>query len=511
MLRQSLLCDRDRLRRLLEESLTPEQQDETIEHLDDCGECQHVLQQLAADGPWWAELREVPGVARAVPLAALALGGPFRPGPGASRGSWPAAPEGPYLGFLDPPDEPEGLGRLGPFSITALLGQGGMGIVLLAFDPVLDRLVAIKVLAPHFASSAAARKRFDREAKAAAAVVHPHVVPIHSVDSWKGLPYLVMSHVAGQSLQERLAARGPLPLEEVLRIGLQAAAGLAAAHAQGLVHRDVKPANMLLEEGTGRVLLTDFGLARAADDAGLTQSGIIAGTPQYMAPEQARGEPVDHRADLFGLGSTLYVMCTGQPPFGADAPLAVMRRVCDERPRPIRSLAPGVPPWLAAIIDRLHAKAPADRFQSAAEIADLLAGCLAHVRQRGAVPLPPAIRAVWPARRRRPWPIVLGLLALLGAAGVGMFPRPGDHPAEKRPQARRADASERRPVPAGRAEPLATQPLDRQIEEIHRRAGSLEAGLQSSAGPSVDPGGNELQDLRRRLDALQDELTGRKR
>ena len=166
---------------------------------------------------------------------------------------------------------------------------------------------------------------------------------------------------------------------------MQAAAGLAAAHAQGLVHRDIKPANILLENGVERVKLTDFGLARAVDDASLTQSGVIAGTPQYMAPEQARGEPVDPRADLFSLGSVLYAMCAGRPPFRADRRMAVLRRVCEDPHRPIREVNPDVPDWLEAIIDRLLAKDPADRFQTAAEVADLLERGLAHVQQPTAV------------------------------------------------------------------------------------------------------------------------------
>src|SRR5206468_237440 len=145
-----------------------------------------------------------------------------------------------------------------------------------------------------------------------------------------------------------------------------AAAGLAAAHAQGLVHRDVKPANILLENGIERVRLTDFGLARAADDASLTQSGVVAGTPEYMAPEQAAGGTVDHRADLFSLGSVLYAMCAGRPPFRAGGTLAVLKRVCEEAPRPLPEVNPEVPDWLVGIIARLQAKDPADRFQTAA-------------------------------------------------------------------------------------------------------------------------------------------------
>ena len=228
-----------------------------------------------------------------------------------------------------------------------MLGRGGFGIVLKASDPALGRAVAIKVLAPQLATSGAARSRFAREARAAAAVVHDHVVAIHSVDSWRGMPYLVMPYVAGRSLQERVDHDGPLGPKEILRIGMQTALGLAAAHAQGLVHRDVKPSNILLENGVERVKLTDFGLARAVDDGSLTQSGVVAGTPQYMSPEQAAGEAVDHRSDLFSLGSVLYFMCVGHPPFRASSTPAVLRRVCDERPTPVRELNPEIPDWLA--------------------------------------------------------------------------------------------------------------------------------------------------------------------
>src|SRR5207244_2968915 len=162
-----------------------------------------------------------------------------------------------------------------------------------------------------------------------------HVIDIHAVDETRELPYLVMEYISGISLQERLDKSGPLELKEILRIGVQTASGLAAAHAQGLVHRDVKPANILLENGVERVKLTDFGLARAVDDASLTQSGVVPGTPQYMAPEQALGEAVDARADLFSLGSVLYALCTGHPPFRAATALAVLKRICDDTPRDV--------------------------------------------------------------------------------------------------------------------------------------------------------------------------------
>ncbi len=203
-----------------------------------------------------------------------------------------------------------------------------MGVVLKGFERSLNRYVAIKVLSPAMAASGAARKRFAREAQAAAAVLHENVIAIHRVDESHNLPYLVMPYVAGMSLQKRIDDEGPLPLPCVLRIGRQIAAGLAAAHAQGLVHRDIKPANILLERGVERVTITDFGLARAVDDGSVTKTGVIAGTPQFMSPEQSRGETIDARSDLFSLGSVMYAMCVGRPPFRADG----IRRLATDRP-----------------------------------------------------------------------------------------------------------------------------------------------------------------------------------
>src|SRR5262245_11703697 len=237
-----------------------------------------------------------------------------------------------------------------------------MGVVLKAFDPALHRFVAIKVMAAAVAGSATARRRFTREAQAAAAVCHEHIVAVYGVHKAGGLPYLVMQYVPGESLQDRLDREGPLEPTEVVRIGMQAASALAAAHAQGLIHRDIKPANLLLENGLARIKITDFGLARMVDDVGLTQNGVVAGTPEYMAPEQARGEPIDASADLFSLGCVLYALCTGASPFRGPTPLAVLRRVCDQEPVPLRSLNPDVPAWLEAVIHRLLAKAPGGRF-----------------------------------------------------------------------------------------------------------------------------------------------------
>lgn len=297
-----------------------------------------------------------------------------------AAGSTPGAPVAEDLSFLEPALRPGVLGRLRHYEVQKVLGRGGFGIVLKAFDERLHRVVAIKVLSPAYAANGAARKRFTREARAAAAVKNEHVVGIHDVQADVEPPYLVMEYIDGISLEEKIEKKGPLDLKEILRIGMQMAEGLAAAHKQGLVHRDIKPANILLENGVERVKITDFGLARAVDDASVTQSGTVAGTPMYMSPEQAEGLPIDHRSDLFSLGTVLYAMCTGHPPFRASGTHAVLKRVIDAAPRPIREINDEMPEWLCAIVARLHAKKPEDRPASAREIADLLGQRLADLQ-----------------------------------------------------------------------------------------------------------------------------------
>jgi serine/threonine protein kinase len=331
------------------------------------------------------------------------------------------------LDFLGPPSQPDLLGRLGRYEIERVIGTGGMGIVLKGYDTELHRVVAIKVLLPHLANSGAARRRFAREAQAAAAVVHEHVIPIHNVEAEGDISYLVMQYVPGQSLQARVDEQGPLPVREVLRIARQAALGLAAAHDQGVVHRDVKPANMLLEEKVDRLLISDFGLARTVDDATLTRTGIVAGTPHYMSPEQADGEVVDQRSDLFSLGSVIYFMCTGRPPFRAASPMAVLHRICHEEHRPVDEVNPEVPVELAEVIERLLAKKPGDRFASATEVATRLDELLAELQRGGRLRRRSwARRAVWLWREWRK-PALLGLAAvgclLVGAAVANWWER----------------------------------------------------------------------------------------
>ena len=325
---------------------------------------------------------------------------------------------------LEPSDEPNVLGRLGGYDVLEIIGHGGMGVVLKAFDRELKRCVAIKVLAPHLAHSSLAKKAIrprgpggrGRRASARAGD-SSGAGRTGGCRSWSCRWWPASRWPSG------LRTQGTLELKEILRIGMQAAAGLAAAHEQGLVHRDVKPANILLEKGVERAVLTDFGLARAADDVSLTRWGIIAGTPQYMSPEQARGEPLDGRSDLFSLGCVLYEMATGVSPFRADSMMATMRRLVDESPQAMASLNPELPPWFIAIVDRLLEKDPSRRFGSAKEVSELLEGCLAHVQQPATVPLPAALATPIPlpqsGRQKTRFKGVIAMLAILGSCLIG--------------------------------------------------------------------------------------------
>ncbi|MFO0999187.1 MAG: protein kinase [Planctomycetaceae bacterium] len=289
------------------------------------------------------------------------------------------------LGYLSPSKKPDSLGRLGHYEVLQVLGKGAFGTVLKAFDEKLHRMVAIKVMSTELASTSPARKRFLREARSSAAIRHDNVVAIYAVEE-QPIPYLVMEYIPGKTLADALVGEGPLGLTDSLRLSQQIASGLAAAHSQGLIHRDIKPANILLEEGIQwKVKITDFGLARAADDASMTQSGTIAGTPMFMSPEQAHSSNIDQRSDLFSFGSVMYQMVSGRPPFRASSTLAVLKRVTEDTPRPIQEIIPEVPDWLVTIISKLHEKKADDRYQTAQEVADLLARCQSEMQHAGKV------------------------------------------------------------------------------------------------------------------------------
>ena len=393
MTARAIGCDPERIAGFIAGELSDFACHELESHLDDCARCRAELDSQTATPDEWNELQaslshnSTRGIAAsdADSLAASA------------RQSLQQDLEC-YRKLLGPSDDPRMLGRIGTYEIVGLLGRGGMGVVFKAFDAPLNRYVAIKLLAPLYLGSGAAKQRFVREARSAAAVIHENVVGIHSISEWQGIPYLVMTFVRGESLQKRLAQRGALSVKEVLRIGLQVTQGLAAAHAQGLIHRDIKPANILLEADVDRVKITDFGLARAIDDIRLTGSDILLGTPEYMSPEQARDESLDYRTDLFSLGSVLYEASTGRSPFRASTVYGAIRKVIDHRPTPVQELNAEIPDWLEAIIARLLAKNTRHRFGSAADVAATLQQCLAHVEQPRLVALPDSL-----SRRTAHW------------------------------------------------------------------------------------------------------------
>ena len=370
------------LRDLIGGELPEAEQQEVVEHLDGCSGCQQTLEHVATGEDSWSHV--VHHIDRAQPPSDSAFWNAQRQVENAMAETYvPLArdPRDTQLDFLQPASDPAYLGRLDHFDIARVIGRGGMGIVLEGFDTHLRRSVAIKVLDPSLLRNDQARQRFCREARTVAAISHEHVVPMYDVSrsDGEGVPYLVMQMINGETLEARLTREGALPVPDILRIGMQMSAGLAAAHAQGMIHRDVKPANVLLEAPGARVKLTDFGLARAAEDIKLTQSGFVTGTPMYMAPEQALGEEVDERSDLFSLGAVLYQMATGHPPFAASTALAVLRKITDQEPTPIRDLNPNIPEPLVKLINQLLSKRREDRPECTVSVAESLAAMLAQI------------------------------------------------------------------------------------------------------------------------------------
>jgi serine/threonine-protein kinase len=298
----------------------------------------------------------------------------------------------------------------GEYSLQREIGRGGMGIVYLARDVQLDRDVAIKVLPTHLARDEEARERFVREARMAAGLSHPHIVPIHRVSDAGGFVFFVMSYVDGETVGERIRTRGPLPPAEATRVMREVAWALAYAHGRGIVHRDVKPDNILIEAGTGRALVTDFGIARGGADAGsATDPGKIMGTAHFMSPEQAAGDVVDGRSDIYSLGVVGYLAVSGRLPFEAPNVPALLLRQATEPATSVLRAAPGLPPALSAAIDRCLTRAPAGRFADG----EALAAALAPTPDARPA-LPPTLRA-WLAARN---PLVAPYLAWSGGVSV---------------------------------------------------------------------------------------------
>ena len=296
------------------------------------------------------------------------------------------------------------------YLIETELGRGGMAAVFGALDLRLNRRVAIKVLPPEHAFNASVRSRFIREAQMAAQLTHPNIVPIFTVDERDGLVYFIMALVDGESLAKRLHAEGALPIDDVRSIIGSVADALDYAHKQGVIHRDIKPDNILLDKGTKRPMVTDFGIARAAaEEQRLTVTGMAVGTPAYMSPEQAMGErEVDMRSDIYSLGVVAYQMLAGETPFKATNTPAMLMKHVSEPPPPLRGRRPDVPSGMVYAIERALAKRPEDRWRSAAEFRDAIMDRSAHrahpqvtdAEARGAqarvVPVPPPAPRTFP-------------------------------------------------------------------------------------------------------------------
>jgi serine/threonine-protein kinase len=292
----------------------------------------------------------------------------------------------------------------GRFQLVRPLGHGGMATVYLGRDSELDRPVAVKLLAEHLAGDAAFRQRFLREARLAARLSHPNVVSVYDAgEEADGQPYIVMEHVDGKTLARLLHERGRLPADEVVELALQACRGLEHAHAAGLVHRDVKPQNLLLRTD-GTLKIADFGIARAAESTGLTQAGTILGTAAYLSPEQALGEEVTSAADVYSLGAVLYELLTGRPPHEFDSLAELAAKQAAGAITPVSELAPGVPPRVEDAVMRSLARNPDYRPSSAAELARELAP--------SANEAPTAPRPSPSPNRRTLWIALAGVVAL---------------------------------------------------------------------------------------------------
>src|SRR5262245_4842749 len=321
--------------------------------------------------------------------------------------------------------------RRGPYEAVAPLGAGGMGEVYRARDTRLDRTVAIKVLPADVASDAARHERFRREARAISRLSHPNICTLYDVGEQDGVDFLVMEYLAGETLAHRLL-RGALPLEEVLRLGVELAGGLDAAHREGVIHRDLKPANVMLTPAGAKIL--DFGLAKwtqpapaaaaperlAATDPSLTQSGVVIGSVQYMSPEQAEGKPADARSDLFALGAMLYEMTTGRRAFEGASASSILAAVLTSLPPPMAELQPLTPAAFERTVKKCLAKDPAKRWQTAADLRDELAWIQSESPARTATARASSTTAM-PAARRSIGTAAAPVAALAAVAGLSFF------------------------------------------------------------------------------------------
>ena len=371
--------DRTAWKALLRGQISPEEEQRLQQHLDRCPQCQKALEMSAGSTTFLVDLAAK--LQRTHSELSPELANLLDTANGDEAEVTQTDDRQPFVldptTLLTPSQRPDVIGMIDSFEVLEVLGQGGMGVVFKARDPKLRRLAAIKILSPFLLADQTSRQRFLREARAAAAVNHPNAVTIYSVHdpaeeapnpTHSRCPYLVMEFVDGPSLHRRIAHNNPMSVNEVLRVASHVAAALAAFHARGLIHRDVKPANILLDAKSGRAKLTDFGLTRGPDDVTLTKTGIVVGTPAFMSPEQAFGTALDHRSDLFSLGSVMFALLSGRAPFRDQDTVQTLLRLRSGPPPSIGTIRDDLPPGLVRLIDRLHAVDPRGRPQTAAVV-----------------------------------------------------------------------------------------------------------------------------------------------
>jgi serine/threonine-protein kinase len=313
------------------------------------------------------------------------------------------------------------------YELEELVGTGGMSRVFRAHDLLLDRKVALKILHEQYGADAEYVERFRREARAVAALSHPNIVTVIDRGEHEGRQFIVFEYIEGENLKRLIERRGPAPVTTALELAIQIARGLSFAHQQGLVHRDVKPQNVLLN-GNNDAKVTDFGIARSMDvKHGMTQTGTVLGTSDYIAPEQAQGQRVDEHTDVYSLGVVLYELLTSHVPFPGENFVAVAMRHINEPPPSIRDQRPDVPPRVEAAVQRAMAKDPADRFHTMADFCNELDACLAELQGAGTQVLRSPVEHSRSRRGMSPWPLLALLVALIAIGAVVAFLLLRDH------------------------------------------------------------------------------------